>query len=226
MDILTLELFDVTVSQALVELNRVLKSHPEMPIRVYLDGGETTLHNVLRYLERQGRTANTTAQGSHWQLDIAASKAPVPPPPAQSRNPQIPAPVPQSTAPTPRATPQPTAGSQTPSSPQAKPLLLLRSAFSPGDRALGRRLLLGVLRHIDPNTPWIVLAHEALELLQDPMALDELAQLSDAGTPVKLSKESLAYLRLSPVPSNIHFEIMEDATWQAMLARGEITVIG
>ena len=225
MDILTLELFDVTVSQALVELNRVLESHPEMPIRVYLDGGETTLHNVLRYLERQGRTANTTALGSHWQLDIAALKAPVAPPSIPSRSAALPTPPPPALAPI----PQPIPGSQAPPpAPTAptKPLLLLRSAFSPGDRALGRRLLLGVLRHIDPSTPWIALAHEALELLQDPMALEQLAQLRDAGTPVKLSKESLAYLRLSPTPSHMPFEILEDATWQAMLARGEITVIG
>ena len=100
-------------------------------------------------------------------------------------------------------------------------MLLLRSAFAPGDRALGRQLLLGVLEHLEEGTPWILLAHEALELLEDPRALEILHNLRDRGIPVRLSRRSQEYLGHSGAP----FEPMEDAEWQSILARGGLNVL-
>jgi hypothetical protein len=196
MDILTLELFDVTVSQALTELSHALEQHPDLPLRVILNGEETLLHNLLRFLERQQRKATSTPMGSRWQLDVEPrSKAA---PPLQP----IPAPV---IAP----------------AVSARPLLLLRSAFVPGDRALGRHLLLGTLRAVEPPTPWLALAHEALELLEDPQALEVLAGLRASGVPVRISRESLAFMRLEPGP----FESMDDREWQSLAARGALTLL-
>lgn len=197
MDILTLELHDVTVSQAVMELNRVLDQHPELPLRVLLGGGETVLHNLLRFLERQQRKVASTRVGSGWQLDIQPLQALKPLPALQPIH------APALSVPAPR------------------PVLLLRSAFTPGDRDLGRRLLLGVLRNLEPGTPWLALAHEALELLQDPQALEVLAELRNAGVIVRLSKESLSYLRMEAGP----FEVMDDKDWQVLMGRGGLVLL-
>jgi len=198
MDILTLELFDVTVSQALTEVNRALETHPHLPVRVLLEGEGMVLHNLLRLLERQERKVVSTPLGSHWQLDI---------PPLPSRKPiaaalhPLPAPV--------------------VANPGSKPLLVLRSAFVPGDRALGRSLLLGILEAVAPPVPWIGLAHEALDLLDDPLALDVLQGAQARGVPVRLSRQSLAFTRRTPEA----FQILEDAEWQALVARGGATIL-
>jgi hypothetical protein len=195
MDILTLELFDVTVSQALTEVNRALETHPDMPLRVLLEGEEMVLHNLLRFLERQERRVNSTPIGDHWQLDIAPTpKAPAPVQPFH-------APVLPGMAP--------------------RPILVLRSAFVPGDRALGRRLLLGLLQNVENPVPWVGLAHEALELLDDPVALAVLAGLKDRGIPVRVSQDSLAFLNRRPGS----FETLPDEEWQSLAARGGITIL-
>lgn len=201
MDILTLELFDVTVSQALTEAHRALEQHPGMPLRILLEGEEMVLHNLQRFLERQERKVTATPMGSHWQLDIAPSTAPVPrPAPAVTLQP-LHAPVLPAAAP--------------------KPLILLRSAFAPGERALGRQLLLSALRTVAPPVPWVALAHEALELLEDPLAVDVLAHLKEQGIPVRLSRASLSFLRKSPGA----FAIIEDDEWLALAARGDATIL-
>lgn len=195
MDILTLELFDVTVSQALTEVNRAMEQHSGMPLRVLLEGEEMVLHNLLRFLERQERKVVSTPLGSLWQLDIAPAVKATP-----SLHP-LHAPVLPGIAP--------------------RPVILLRSAFVPGDRALGRRLLLGLLRTVEPPVPWVGLAHEALELLDDPMALEVLTSVKERGIPVRLSRESLAFLQKTPGS----FEILEDEEWQALAARGCATIL-
>jgi hypothetical protein len=203
MDILTLELFDRSISQVLGELNRALEAHPTMALRIYLDGEEMLLHNVQRLLERHGRRSTTTSLGPNWQVDVTAGTAK--------------APVPQSqpiTAPPLEPAFRPT--------PSAKPIVLLHSAFSPGDRALGRRLLLGILRQVESPTPWILLAHEALELLQDPHGLEVLETLRRKGIPVKLSQESLDYWSLQPGA----YEVMEDSVWQALVGRDALVILG
>lgn len=197
MDILTLELFDVTVSQALTEAHRALEQHPGMPLRILLDGEEMVLHNLQRFLERQERKVTATPMGSHWQLDIAPASRPNP---AAALQP-LPAPVLPAIA--------------------AKPLVLLRSAFAPGERALGRQLMLGALRNVTQPIPWVALAHEALELLDDPLAMEVLADLPRRGVPVRLSRASLSFLRKSPEA----FDIIEDDEWLALAARGDATIL-
>jgi hypothetical protein len=101
-----------------------------------------------------------------------------------------------------------------------RPLLLTRSHFGQGGQDIGRRLLLGVLRELDPAVPWLGLALDALELLEDPQAMALLEQLQARGTPVRISRESQLF-SLEPAP----FDIMEDSQWQRLAGRGEITLL-
>ncbi len=206
MDILTLELFDVTVSHALTEVSHALEQHPDLPIRVMLDGDEMVLHNVLRFLERQERKVTSSQIGSHWQLEIPTSR-----------------PTPHPSRPTPVLHPLPAPVLSAPATPTItpRPVLLLRSAFTPGDRALGRRLLLGLLNAIQPPVPWLGLAHDALDLLDDPTALADLEKLRTRGIAVRLSRESLEFQQRSAEP----FEILDDREWQDLAAQGKITLL-
>ena len=102
-----------------------------------------------------------------------------------------------------------------------KPVLLLRSAFAPGDRALGRRLLLETLAHLEPGTPWLCLAHQAVELLDDPGAVAILEGLVGRGVPVHVSASSLVHVgQESP-----GFDLVPDEGWQKLLARGGVTIL-
>jgi hypothetical protein len=192
MDILTLELLDVTVFQALLELRELLAEHPGEALRIR--GGDDLLClNVASYLERQGRPARQIRQGDQWELQVPSA------PRAQSV-PSVPS---------------------VPSRPAPAPVLVLRSAFAPGDRALGRRLLLETLGHVPAGTPWVCLAHQAIELLDDPLALEVLQKLRGRGIPVRLSQGSLAHAGITAGAS----EIMGDETWQALLGQGAVTVL-
>jgi len=189
-DILTLELFGVTASQALRELGLVLDRDPGIPLRV-LGDDETVLLNVQRLLERRFRPFRVvSAEARAWRVDAEAKAVQAAPAPA----PAVPPPSP--------------------------PVLLLRSAFTPGDRALGRRLLLGALARVGPATPWVCLAHEAVELLEDPAAMEIFEALEAQGTRVRLSAETCAYHRLQPP-----FELLDDAVWQELAARGALTLL-
>jgi hypothetical protein len=106
-------------------------------------------------------------------------------------------------------------------SPAQRPVLLLRSAFAPGDRALGRRLLLETLARLEPGVPWVCLAHQALELLDDPGALAILEDLRARGIPVRLSASSLVYGGQEPAG----FDLVPDEGWQKLLVRGGVTVL-
>lgn len=201
MDILTLELFDVTVSGALLEVRQALETHPGLPLRIHIDADDMLRLNLQRYLERQGRTLSIRAQEGRWQFDVAAGSSPAPAiTPALE---VLPAPI------------------LAPAPPGLQPVLLLRSAFAPGDRALGRNLLLGVLERLDPGIPWLLLAHEALDLLEDPRALEILRNLEARGLAVRLSRESLRFLQRPEAP----FTTMEDAEWQSLLGRGGLTLL-
>jgi hypothetical protein len=161
MDFPTLELFDVTVSQAVLELNRLLDAH-EGRIRVLLGQDDMVRHNLLRILERRGRHAVATPAGDIWQLDVA---------PGPSISSEVSPLGPRVLSRGPR------------------PLLLLRNTL--GEEPLGRRLLLGVLQAIPAELPWLGLALDALSLLADPRAMTVLTELQARGVPVRLSGESL-----------------------------------
>jgi len=188
MDMLTLELLDVTVFQALLELRALLAEHPGEPLRIL--GEEELLRvNVVGFLEKQGRIARVTRPGNPWEVQVAAAARPL-------------APV-------------------VPAAPSRLPVLLLRSAFAPGDRALGRRLLLETLALLEAGTPWLCLAHQAVELLEDPGALVILEGLRGRGIPVHVSAASLAHSGLGPTT----FDQVSDEGWQKLLSRGGLTVL-
>jgi len=188
MDILTLELLDVTVFQALLELRGLLADHPGEAMRIR--GEDDLLRvNVTGFLEKQGRAVRVVRQGALWELQVAQASRPVP--------------------------------LVSPVAPTARPVLLLRSAFAPGDRALGRRLLLETLEQLEPGTPWLCLAHQAVELLEDPGAVGILEGLRARGIPVHLSAASLAHGGQEAGG----FDQVPDGGWQKLLARGGITVL-
>jgi hypothetical protein len=190
MDILTLELLDVTVFQALLELRGLLGDHPGEALRIR--GEDELLRvNVAGFLEKQGRTVRSARQGGQWELQVAPAGRPAPAPPLS------------------------------PPPPAARPVLLLRSAFAPGDRALGRRLLLETLAHLESGTPWLCLAHQAVELLDDPGAVAVLEGLRARGIPVHLSVASLAH----GGQEDGGFDLVPDAGWQKLLVRGAVTVL-
>lgn len=199
MDILTLELFDVTASQALREVQRALDEHGGLALRIS-GSDELLLHNVRRFLERNGRAPRLVKEGGKaWRLDVdAAAPGPAPmPQPAEVLHPAF----------------------QEPKR-SARPVLVLRSAFTPGDRVLGKRLLLGVLAAVPDGTPWVCLAHDALELLEDPPAVEILENLEARGINIRISEGSRAYHLLAPP-----FASMADEDWQGPAARGELTVL-
>jgi hypothetical protein len=188
MDILTLELLDVTVFQALLELKGMLADHPGEALRI--KGEDDLLRvNVTGFLEKQNRTVRVIRQGGQWELMVLQGAHPV--------------------------------LSATPVSKAARPVLLLRSAFAPGDRALGRRLLLETLARLEPGTPWLCLAHQAVELLDDPGAVVILEALRSRGIPIHLSISSLAH----GGQDGGGFELVPDEGWQMLLARGSVTVL-
>lgn len=196
MDILTLELFEVTASQALREVQRALDSRQDLPLRIH-GSDEVVLHNVRRFLDKLGRPHRTLQQDVRsWRLEVDAA-APSPQPKAAELRPAF-------------ADPKP----------PPKPVLVLRGAFSPGDRVLGRRLLLGVLAALEEGTPWVCLAHEGLELLEDPAAQALLEGLEAKGIEVRVSDASRAYHQLAPP-----FASLADEIWQRLAARGELTVL-
>ncbi|WLT33093.1 hypothetical protein [Geothrix sp. PMB-07] len=191
MDILTLELLDVTVFQALLELRGLLQDHPGEPLRIR--GEEELLRvNVTGFLEKQGRTVRVNRAGIPWELQVAPGPRPVP-----VLSPLAPAP------------------------PAVMPVLLLRSAFAPGDRALGRRLLLETIARLEVGTPWLCLAHQAVELLEDPGAVALLEGLRGRGIPVQVSAASLAHSG----QESSGFEVVSDEVWQKLLVRGGVTVL-
>lgn len=199
MDILTLELFDVTVSEALREVNRVIEAHPGLPLRIIIGGDEMLLHNVQRFLERSGRTAAPFREGSGWRVETVSRDAPVRAAEPVTR--VIPAPAPVQALP--------------------RPLLLTHASLGAGHGGVGRRLLLGVLRELDPQVPWVGLALEATGLLEDPEALGLLTAIQARGTPVRVSRESLLF----PDGPEGAFEVIEDSQWQRLAGKGELTVL-
>ena len=216
MDILTLELFDVTVSEALRELHRALEEHPFMPVRIQLGGDRMLQHNIQRYLERLGRPGVLFQDGAGWRIEVTGSGIP-----GHDRMPvvELPPPAPpaqplRGASPQAQAAPPPAPASGT------RPLLITCSHLGQGSRDIGRRLLLGVLRELDPAVPWLGLALDGLDLLDDPQAMKLLEALQARGTPIRVSRESQLF-PLEPGP----FETMEDSHWQRLAGRGALTIL-
>lgn len=221
MDILTLELFEVTISEALREIQRAVEAHPAMPLRILPCNDPMLRHNIQRLLERLGRSAVQRQDGSVWRIEVAGSGLPgsgLPHPPV----PDPPAPERADLAVSQPADPgRPDPGRPAPGKPDlVKPLLVTCSHLGQGSKDIGRRLLLGVLRELDPAVPWVGLALEGLALLEDPQALALLERLQARGTAVRISRESQLF-PLEPGP----FEIMEDSRWQRLAGRGDITIL-
>ena len=193
MDILTLELFDVPASEALRELQRALDAHRGLPLRVN-GADDMLLHNVRRFLDRNGRVFRMVQEGPKaWRLEVDAQAAE----PAQALRPAF-----QEVK------------------TNLRPVLVLRSAFLPGDRVLGRRLLLGVLAAVADGTPWVCLGHDALDLLEDAAAMEILEGLEARGIRICVSEGSRAYHLLAPP-----FASMADEEWQPLAARGDLTIL-
>ena len=193
MDIITLELFDLTVSQAVLEVQRVLDTHPNSAIRVVLDD-ETHKRNVIKLLDKHGRTVNVHTQGQIATIDVNAIKRPTYLPPAVIV-PLEPKPVP------------------------IPPVLVLSGSIGIGDPIIGHRLLLEVLRRADKHIPWIGIAYEGASILTDPTGQKILRNLKASGVSIRVSRDCMMF---HPEEAD-GFEVMEDTEWQALLLRGNVT---
>jgi TusA-related sulfurtransferase len=200
MDIVTLELFDLTVSQAVLEVQRVLDANPGRAVRIVLDD-EMHKHNVVKLLQKQGLTLQTSSQGQVVTIDVKASKN-------KAKDAQKPAYLPPATfmSAEPRPAPIP-------------PLLILSSSIGAGDPMVGQRMLLEILRRVDKQIPWVGIAHDGASLVRDPVGLKVLKEIVASGVPVRVSNES----KLFYPDETSGFEAMEDSEWQMLLLKGNIT---
>jgi hypothetical protein len=203
MDILTLELYDVTVSEALREINRVLEAHPDLPLRILAGGEEMLVHNIQRFLERTGRGAKIQRDGARWRIETGPIGPAAPPQPEPRLHPAAPPPrvIPAQAAP--------------------RPLLLTRAALGSGSGGSGRRLLLGLLRELEPQVPWVGLALDATGLLEDPEALAVFQALEARGTRVRVSRDGLLF----PDEPESAFGVIEDSEWQRLAGRGDLIIL-
>ena len=74
---------------------------------------------------------------------------------------------------------------------------------------------------MEAGTPWLCLAHQAVELLDDPGAVAVLADLQARGIPVRASAASLTHLG----QGQGGFDAVPDEEWQRLLARGGLTLL-
>ena len=199
MDIVTLELFDLTVSQAVLEVQRVLDANPGGAVRILLDD-ETHKRNVIKLLEKHSRSFNMQAQGPVVTIDAKATKG------SKRSIPLKPAP--------------PVAVIQAePKQPAIPPVLVLNDSLPAGDPVTGRRLLLAILRRADKTVPWIGIACEGASMLRDAAGLKALQEIQASGTPIRVSRECLLF---HPEEAS-EFEVMEDSEWQGLLIKGKAT---
>ena len=193
MDTITIELFDLTVSQALIEVQRVLDTNQNSAVQIVLDD-DTHKRNVIKLLDKYGRTVNVRTQGQLVIIDVVALKRPAYMPPAVI----IPA---------------------EPKQAPIKPVLVLSGSIGIGDPLMGRRLLLEVLKRADKQIPWIGIAYEGASILKDSASLKVLRNLAASGVSIRVSKECMMFY--SEEASG--FEVMEDSEWQMLLIKGNIT---
>jgi len=193
MDIVTIELFDLTVSQALQEVQRAMDAHPTSAMRIVLDD-EMHKHNVIKFLDKHGRTLELSTSGQIVTIDVKATNKPKLLPPAQV--------IPADFRPA-----------------RVNPILILSGTIGAGDPSSGRRLLLEILRKADKQIPWVGIAFEGGALLRDPVGTKVLRGLVSAGVPVRVSRECQMFYP----DEAAGFEVMEDSEWHALLLKGNVT---
>jgi hypothetical protein len=193
MDIVTIELFDLTVSQALQEVQRAMDANPTSALRIMLDD-EMHKHNVIKLLDKHGRALELSSSGQLVTIEVKAINKPKLLPPAQI--------IPADYRPA-----------------RAQPVLILSGSIGAGDPNMGRRLLLEILRRADKQIPWVGLAFEGGTLLRDPAGAKALRDLVSAGVPVRISREC----RMFYPDETAGFEVMEDSEWQTLLLKGNAT---
>jgi len=193
MDVVTIELFDLTVSQALQEVQRIMDASPSSAIRILLDD-ETHKHNVIKLLDKNGREPELSTSGQLVTIDVKAINKPKLMPPAQV--------IPADYKPA-----------------RTQPVLILSGSIGAGDPNMGRRLLLEILRRADKQIPWVGIAFEGGALLRDPAGAKVLRGLVSAGIPVRVSRECQMFYP----DETEGFEAMEDSEWQTLLLKGNAT---
>jgi len=197
MDIITLELFDLTVSQAVIEVQRAFEAHPASAFRIVLDE-EPHRHNVIKLLDKHGRDYSACSKGPLVTIDVKATKKPM-----LTAAPVRVIPAEPKLAPT----------------QSILPILVLSSAIGTGDPLTGRRLLLDILRRADRQIPWICVAHEGALLFRDAASLKVLQGLVASGVSVRVSRDCMMF---HPDEAK-GFEMMEDSEWQTLLLKGKVT---
>jgi hypothetical protein len=198
-----LELFDLTVSQAVVEVQGYLDAHPGKAVCIVMDD-ETHRRNVVKLLNKHGRTFSERAKGALVTIDVDVAKV--------LKKPErlTPATVPQfSTQAEPRPSPPP----------PVQPVLIISGAVGSGDKTSGRRLLIEILRRADRSVPWVGIAFEGASLLRDPDGLKALKGLKASGVQVRVSRECVMF---NPDES-AGFDVMEDSEWHGLLLKGKVT---
>jgi len=205
MDIVTLELFDFTVSHAVLEVQKLLDAHQGKAVRIVLDD-ETHKRNVVKLLNKHGRTFVEHTKGSLVTIDVHPMKvlkktgllAPAPVAVLNTQAEQKPVPLPPA---------------------QPLPVLILGASIGGGDRTTGRRLLLEVLRRADKSIPWVGIASEGASLLREQDSLKVLQGLKSSGIQVRVSRECAMF---NPDESAA-FDVMEDSEWHGLLLKGKVT---
>jgi len=193
MDVVTIELFDLTVSQALQEVQRAMEANPASALRILLDD-EMHQHNVIKLLDKHGRSVELSSSGQLVTIDVKATNKPKLMLPAQV--------IPADYRPA-----------------KAQPVLILSGSIGAGDPNVGRRMLLEILRRADKQIPWVGLAFEGGALLRDPAGAKVLRGLVSAGVPVRVSRECEMFYP----EETAGFEVMEDSEWQTLLLKGNAT---
>jgi len=203
MDIVTLELFDLTVSQAVLEVQKLLDAYQGKAVRIVMDD-DTHRRNVVKLLGKHGRTFGEQVKGPLVTIDVDPMKV--------LKKPALlsPAPVPMLNTRTEQKPPPP---------PPTPPVLVLSDAIGGGDRTTGRRLLLEVLRRADRSIPWVGIASEGASLLRDQDGLKVLQGLKAAGVKVRVSRECAMF---NPDES-AGLDVMEDSEWHGLLLKGKVT---
>jgi len=193
MDIVTIELFDLTVSQALQEVQRAMDANPTSALCIMLDD-EMHKHNVIKLLDKHGRALELSSSGQLVTIDVKGINKPKLLPPAQI--------IPADYKPA-----------------RTQPVLILSGSIGAGDPNMGRRLLLEILRRADKQIPWVGIAFEGGKLLRDPAGAKALRDLASGGVPVRVSREC----RMFYPDETAGFEVMEDSEWQTLLLKGNAT---